>query len=150
MTKTRTGDAFMPADEYGRSMPRFSVNLLVRNVGNSVKFYGDVVGANVRYADNDFAALQLHGWDFMLHADHTYDHHPLYSRLSATGQRGDGAELRFLGVDPDAIEQRARAEGATILQAARDYPHGWREVMVVDPDGYIWALGVANSQNPQQ
>ncbi len=149
MTQTRTSDAFMPADEYGRSLPTFSVNLLVRNVANSVKFYIEVVGAQVRYADNDFAALQLQGWDFMLHADHTYDHHPLYSRLSENGRRGDGAELRILGVDPDAIEQRARLAGATILQPTRDFPHGWRDVMVVDPDGYIWALGVAIPQNPQ-
>jgi uncharacterized glyoxalase superfamily protein PhnB len=119
------------------------VNLLVRNVENSVKFYREVIGAIVRYADDDFAAMRLKGWDFMLHADHTYDHHPLFARLSATGQRGDGAELRFLGVDPDVIEQRARLAGATILQPARDFPHGWRDVMVVDPDGYIWALGVA-------
>ena len=147
MSKTRIGDAFMPAGEYGRSMAKFSVNLLVRDVANSVKFYRDVVGADVRYADKDFAALQLKGWDFMLHADHTYDHHPLYSRLSGNGTRGDGAELRFLGVDPDAIERRAKAAGATILQPAKDFPHGWRDVMVVDPDGYIWALGTSIGQN---
>ena len=75
-------------------MPKFSVNLLVRNVENSVKFYRDVGGANVRYADSDFAALQLQGWDFMLHADHTYDRHPLFARLSGSRQRGDGAEWR--------------------------------------------------------
>jgi uncharacterized glyoxalase superfamily protein PhnB len=143
MTKTRTGDAFVPAEEYGRALPKFSVNLLVRNVENSVNFYRYIVGAKVRYADGDFAALELSGWEFMLHADHTYDHHPLYSRLSGSGLRGDGAELRFLGVDPDAIEERARSTGATILQPARDFPHGWRDVMVVDPDGYIWALGKA-------
>jgi len=143
MTKKRTGEAFMPGDVYGRSLPKFSVNLLVRNVENSVKFYRDVVGVKVRYADNDFAALELEGWDFMLHADHAYDHHPVYSRLRDSGLRGDGAELRFLGVDPDAIEERARRAGATIVQPARDFPHGWRDVMVADPDGYVWALGVA-------
>ena len=150
MTTTRNGDAFMPAEEYGRAMPKFSVNLLVRNVEKSVQFYRDVVGADVRYADYDFAALQLKGWDFMLHADHTYDQHPLFARLSGTGQRGDGAELRFLGVDPDAIEQRARAAGATVIQAAKDFPHGWRDVIVSDPDGYIWALGVALPAGPGQ
>jgi uncharacterized glyoxalase superfamily protein PhnB len=143
MTKTRTGDAFMPADEYGRGLPKFSVNLLVRNVETSVKFYRDVVGAKVRYSDGDFAALELLGWEFMLHANHTYDHHPLSARLSGSGLRGDGVELRILGVDPDAIEERAQSLGATILQPARDFPHGWRDVMVVDPDGYVWALGKA-------
>ena len=28
MTKQRTSDPWMPADEYGRSLPRFTVNLL--------------------------------------------------------------------------------------------------------------------------
>ena len=79
----------------------------------------------------------------MLHADHTYDHHPLFERLKVVGARGTGAELRVMGIDPDAAEKRAKAAGATIIQAAMDFPHGWRDVMLEDPDGYIWAVGVA-------
>jgi len=143
MTKKRTGEAWMPAGEYGRSLPKFSVNLLVRDVQASVPFYRDVLGASVRYADTDFAALNLQGLDFMLHADHAYDHHPLHARLSATGPRGTGAELRVMGIDPDAAQRRAEAAGARIIQPAMDFPHGWRDVMLEDPDGYIWAVGVA-------
>jgi uncharacterized glyoxalase superfamily protein PhnB len=143
MTQKRTGPGWRPADDYGRSLPRFTVNLLVRDVKRSVPFYRDVLGATVQYADEDFAALQIAGTDFMLHADHAYDHHPLHTRLGAPGPRGTGAEIRVMGVDPDAIEKRARAAGATILQTAADFPHGWRDVMLEDPDGYIWAVGVA-------
>jgi uncharacterized glyoxalase superfamily protein PhnB len=140
--KTRTGEAFPPADEYGRGMRTFSVNLLVRDVSASVQFYERVLGAAVRYADDDFAVLRLLDFEWMLHADHTYDHHPIFSRLQSPGLRGTGAEMRVLGVDPDALEQRARATGATIIQSTRDYPHGWRDVMLADPDGYVWAVGV--------
>jgi uncharacterized glyoxalase superfamily protein PhnB len=132
----------MPAGDYGRAMPKFSVNLLVQSVERSLPFYRDILGATVRYADGDFAALALLGIDFMLHADHTYDHHPLYQRLQRGGPRGTGAELRVLGIDPDALEARARAAGAAILQSAQDFPHGWRDLMLVDPDGYIWAVGL--------
>lgn len=142
MTKTRMEEPWMPADEYGRSLPRFTVNLLVRDVARSVPFYRDVLGAAVRHADGDFAALNLAGLDFMLHADHTYDQHPSYARLAEAGLRGTGAELRMLGVDPDGVEARARTNGATILQPAKNFPHGWRDVMVTDPDGYVWAVGV--------
>lgn len=142
MTKTRTGDAFIPADEYGRGLPKFSANLLVRNVSHSLPFYRDVLGAKVRYADDDFAALSLLGLDFMLHADHAYDHHPLYAPLQAAREHGVGAELRFLGIDPDKLEERAQNAGATIVQPAKDFPHGWREVTVLDPDGYIWTVGL--------
>jgi uncharacterized glyoxalase superfamily protein PhnB len=142
MTMKRTGDAWMPADEYGRGLPKFSVNLLVRDLTKSLRFYEDVLGATVRYGDADFAAMTLHGVEFMLHSDHTYDHHPLFARLQRDGKRGDGAELRVMGIDPDELQKRAEAAGATILQPVADFPHGWRDVIVEDPDGYIWAVGV--------
>jgi len=148
MTKTRIGDPWMPAGEYGRAMQPLSLNLLVRNVPRSLAFYRDVLGATVRYSDGDFAALTLQGVDFMLHADHTYAHHPLFERLQAPGPRGTGAEIRVLGIDPDAAYARAVAAGATIIQEARDYQHGWRDTMLADPDGYIWAVGVTLPANP--
>jgi uncharacterized glyoxalase superfamily protein PhnB len=142
MTMTRTGDTWMPADEYGRALPTFSVNLLVRDLARSLSFYEHVLGASVRYSDGDFAAMMLNGVEFMLHADHTYDHHPLYLRLQVGGKRGTGAELRVMGIDPDALQKRAETAGAVILQPVADLPHGWRDVILEDPDGYIWAVGV--------
>ena len=120
MSMKRSGAAWMPADEYGRSLPKFSVNLLVRDVQTSLPFYRDVLGAKVHYADEDFAALNLAGAEFMLHADHSYDHHPLHKYVGevAAGRRGLGAELRVMGVDPDAAEARAKAAGALIVQPA--------------------------------
>jgi len=132
----------MPADDYGRSLPKFTVNLLVREVARSLPFYRDVLGATVRYADEDFAALELRGTEFMLHADHAYDAHPLYARLGQPGPRGSGVELRAMGIDPDQAERRAREAGARVLQPAQDFPHGWRDAMLEDPDGYVWAVGV--------
>jgi uncharacterized glyoxalase superfamily protein PhnB len=143
MTMRRTGDAWMPADEYGRALPKFSVNLLVRDLSRSLFFYEQVLGATVRYGDADFAAMVLNGVEFMLHADHTYDHHPLYTRLQGAGKRGTGAELRVMGIDPDAVQKRAEAAGAIILQPVADFPHGWRDVILEDPDGYIWAVGMS-------
>jgi predicted enzyme related to lactoylglutathione lyase len=142
MTMTRTGAGWIPADEYGRGLPAFTVNLLVKDVARSLPFYRDVLGVTVRHVDADFAALNLQGTDFMLHADHTYDHHPLYARVRDVAVRGTGAEIRVMGIDPDAAEARAKKFGATVVQEARDFPHGWRDVMLADPDGYVWAVGV--------
>jgi uncharacterized glyoxalase superfamily protein PhnB len=143
MTKTRTGDPFMSAHEYGRNLPKFSINLLVRHIENSLNFYRDVLGATVRYSDGDFAALSLPGLEFMLHADHAYDNHPLHPLLESAHERGVGAELRFLGLDPDQVAERANRACSTILQPPKDFPHGWRELTLRDPDGYIWTVGVA-------
>jgi len=142
MTMKRTGPGWMPADAYGRALPKFSVNLLVRNVERSLPFYRDVLQAVVHYADQDFAALELQSTQFMLHADHAYDQHPYFERLRAPGLRGTGAELRVMGIDPDQAEERARTSGMKVIQPAKDFPHGWRDVMLEDPDGYLWAVGV--------
>jgi catechol 2,3-dioxygenase-like lactoylglutathione lyase family enzyme len=142
VTMKRAGSSWMPAEEYGKSLPKFSVNLLVRDLAQSLSFYRDVLGVKVHYSDPDFAALQLSGFEFMLHCDHTYDHHPLFARLQMPGVRGIGAELRILGIDPHAVDTRARAAKATILQPPTDHPHGWRDIMVADPDGYTWAVGL--------
>ena len=142
MAKKRIGEPWMTAGEYGRALPAFTVNLLVSDIARSVAFYREVFGVEERYSDPDFAALKIGDLEFMLHADHTYDGHPWYPRLRAVKERGLGAELRLLGVDPDDVESRARKAGAVILQPATDKSHGWRDVMVQDPDGYVWALGV--------
>jgi len=134
----------MPAEEYGRTLPAFTVNLLSADLARSANFYREVLGARIVYRDADFLALELNGQAFMVHADHAYDHHPWSARLEKEcGGRGLGAELRMMGMDPDAVEARARAQGAAVLQPAEDKPHGWRDTIVSDPDGYAWAVGQA-------
>jgi catechol 2,3-dioxygenase-like lactoylglutathione lyase family enzyme len=143
MTMKRTGESWKTADEYGRTLPYFTVNLLVRDLQRSVAFYREVLGALVTYSDPDFAALKLKNLEFMLHADHAYDHHAWFPDLVRGERRGLGAELRLFQTDPDLIESRARTFGASILQPSQDMPHGWRDVIIADPDGYTWAIGMA-------
>ncbi len=143
MAKRRVGDPWMQNSVYGRSLPIFTVNLIVADVARSVGFYREVFGAEERYSDPDFAAMRLGQLDFMLHADHTYDDHPWYKRLLEERRRGLGAELRLFGVAPDDLEVSARKADAVVLKPATDTGHGWREVWVEDPDGYVWAAGAA-------
>ena len=141
MTKKRQGDPWMPAADYGRGMQPFSINLIVREIERSVEFYTSVLEATVHYSDPDFAAIRVLGQELMLHADHTYDGHPWHQRLGADEHRGLGVEIRLLGMDPDAVEARAKQAEAKIVVPLADKGHGWREVVVEDPDGYLWAVG---------
>ena len=49
-------EQWMSADEYGRQMPDFTVNLLVRDIVRSIAFYREVLGAAVQHSDPDFAS----------------------------------------------------------------------------------------------
>ena len=140
--KRRAAEPWIPADRYGRMLPAFMANLIVKEVVRAVAFYQDVLGGVIHYVDPDFAAVKVGGAELMLHADHTYDKHPWHARLIGGERRGLGAELRLFGVDPDAVEARARRAGAPIVQPTTAKGHGWREVMVEDPDGYVWVVGV--------
>ena len=132
---------FMASDAYSRTLPAFTVNLIVRDIERAAAFYRDVFGAAVRYADPDFAAMGIAGVECMLHADHTYEGHQWHGALTGGAQRGIGAELRLIVADPDDVERRAIAAGAKIIQPLTSKAHGLREVHVQDPDGYVWAAG---------
>jgi len=134
--KLRVGEPWMTGAEYGRSLTGFGVNLLVRAIAPAVEFHRVVLGATVVYQDPDFAVLRHGEAEMMLHADHTYDLHPMRARLD--GPRGGGVELRLHHADPDAAEAAARAGGHAIMAPATDKRHGLREAYIVDLDGYIW------------
>jgi uncharacterized glyoxalase superfamily protein PhnB len=133
---------WMPGFRYGALLPPLSLNLLVRDTERAAGFYRDVLEAEVHYQDVDFAAVRVGPVEVMLHADHTHDDHPWHAALQSGVTRGLGAQLRLLGVDPDAAEARARAAGAEVVAPPTDKGHGWREALIRDPDGYEWAVGV--------
>lgn len=133
----------MSAPDYGRSLrPGLGVNLLVRDVAGSVRFAAEALGATATYADKDFAVLRLVGAEWMVHADHTYLDNPLSGIVAGAEARGAGIELRLYGVDPDEAEQRARDGGWTVLSGAIDKPHGLREAILIDDEGYVWIPSV--------
>jgi uncharacterized glyoxalase superfamily protein PhnB len=43
--------------------------------------------------------------------------------------------------DPDALLDRARAAGATIVMELTDQPYGSREFAAEDPEGNVWSFG---------
>jgi len=140
--KLRTGDPWMPAPAYGRSLGGLTLNLLVRNIAAALPFHREVLGAEVVYSDPDFAVLRYGEVEWMLHADHTYLDHPLHPSLAEDGPRGVGVELRLHGRDPDVAEAAARRLGCTVLAGSTDKPHGLREAYLSDTDGYLWVPDV--------
>jgi catechol 2,3-dioxygenase-like lactoylglutathione lyase family enzyme len=143
--KKRSPDKTPPvsAEDYGRALRGIGFNLLVRDVPRAVAFATGVLGATSFYDDEDFAAMRLNGGEFMFHADHAYGDHPLSGLVAGIEGRGAGVELRLYGCDPDMAEARAREKGFTVLAGTIDKPHGLRECVILDEEGYAWVPSVA-------
>ncbi len=145
MTSDSTSaDLFSDAAAFGRSLgPGIGLNLLVSNTSRHRDFAVAVLGAKVLHHSDDFSVFSLSGSIWMIHADDTYKTNVLYGVATQAQGRGAGAELRAYGVDPDQAETAARAGGWTVLAGAQDKPHGLREAVILDDDGYAWVPGVA-------
>ncbi len=143
--KKRPPDKTPPVspDHYGRSLRGLGFNLIVSDVPRAVRFAVEVLGATSFYDDEDFAAMKLNGGDFMFHADHTYRDNSLSGLVAGLEGRGAGVELRVYGCDPDDAERRARDGGWTVLAGSMDKPHGLRECVILDDEGFAWVPSMA-------
>ncbi len=142
MVLEHSNEPWMTAPDFGRSLPRgVGVNLLVRDMEAEILFCRDCLGAMILHSDKDFAAIELCGSVFMLHADQSYANHPLSGIVAGSETRGAGVEIRVYGLDPDKTEARAVARGDHVLAGSLDKPHGLRECFIVDPEGYVWVPG---------
>jgi uncharacterized glyoxalase superfamily protein PhnB len=131
--------AFPPsAPDYGRSLSGLGFNLIVGDLEKALRFATQVLEAETYFRTDVFAAMKLQGADFMFHMPQSYRGNELYGTLTSDAPRGVGIELRCYGVDPDAAEARARTAGFTVLAGSLDKPHGLRECMILDDDGFVW------------
>lgn len=134
------------AGDFGRSLTGIGLNLVVRDVEASARFLAEVFGMGVHRLSKDFAILTYGGDVMQLHSDGTFGGHPLLGLLPKAGARGAGAELRLYETDPDEAALLAEAAGGHVLQAPADKPHGLRECVILDPDGYAWVPSRALQQ----
>ena len=128
----------MSGADYGRSLTGMGFNLIVNDIENAIRFAKHVLGAEVFFRTDVFAAMKLSGHNFMFHIPASYRGNELYGTLASDAPRGVGVELRCYHVDPDAAEARAREAGYAILAGSIDKPHGLRECMILDDDGFVW------------
>jgi len=130
------------ADEYGGRAEVYR-EFAGEEVAKALPFYR-CVGCNGAVCGWGFCGAAIAGTDFMFACRSCVCRHPLYERLRECGARD------WRGDSRDGIDRmRRRTErriGATIVQEARDFPHGWRDVMLADADGYGLGTGRGDSK----
>jgi predicted enzyme related to lactoylglutathione lyase len=125
-------------EEFGASLRGVGLNLVVRDVARTCGFLGAVFDMECHRKSEDFAIGFYGSHVFQIHSDATYHANALLGLLPEAGPRGAGIELRLYDSDPDVAASRAEAAGGTVLADPVDKPHGLREAVILDPDGYAW------------
>ncbi|MBX3568549.1 MAG: VOC family protein [Rhizobiaceae bacterium] len=65
-----------------------------------------------------------------------------YGRMVGDPTKGKGGQSVYIATqDIDALHDRARAAGATILEAPIDRDYGSRDFICADPEGNVWSFG---------
>jgi uncharacterized glyoxalase superfamily protein PhnB len=127
---------------YRRALTGIGFNLLGDDMFQIFDFLRQVLTIAPVYDDTDFAILRHDGIEFMLHSDASYHRNPFVGLLEQGAMRGNAAELRLYGVDPDTAASQAQSLGHYILQEAGDKPHGLREAYILDDNGHIWVPSI--------
>jgi hypothetical protein len=91
--------------------------------------------------------MNLAGSSDMYHPKPTYRGNALYGTLTDDAPRGVGVELRVYEIDPDEAEARARAMDFTVLAGSIDKPHGLRECVILDDEGFAWVISCRLKDN---
>jgi PhnB protein len=114
--------------------------LSVRHGAQAVAFYKSAFGATelfkIEAPDGAVVArLSVQGGEFWV-SDESPDH-----KNFSPESLGGGTVRMLLSVpDPDAMQARALAAGATRINPVEEM-HGWRIGRVVDPFGHHWEIG---------
>jgi uncharacterized glyoxalase superfamily protein PhnB len=107
------------------------------------KAFGFAIEAN--YADNGVvghAELSLGGSIIML----SEARDDAYGAMVGAAVVPGGKSTYIAIDDIDALHARAKAAGATILEAPTDRDHGSRDFICADPQGNVWSFGTYRPQ----
>ncbi|MBK7878553.1 MAG: hypothetical protein IPJ77_23090 [Planctomycetes bacterium] len=127
----------------GARRPGPELRLQVRVLDDALRFAREVLGAEVELAEPGRAIVRRSGAEWTLIADAACANTVMRELAGLVVRRGAGIELVVRGLDPDALEQRARQTGHGVLTASQVAADGVREARVVDRDGYVWLARAA-------
>jgi uncharacterized glyoxalase superfamily protein PhnB len=126
-----------PTNEAPRIYPTFRYNNAARMIDWLCTAFGFAVQA--RYGDgDDVHHAQLSFGSSMIMLGSVRD--DAYGKR--VGGPAAGGKSTYVAVeDADALCERAKAAGATILEGPVDRDYGSRDFVCADPEGNIWSFG---------
>lgn len=127
--------------ETGAAATIFAPVLFLRNVAGGIQFYQRAFEAvALRTWPNDDGSLHVAELQIGDALFHLHEETPHKQRLSPHTLNGTPVELGLFVTDPDAVQRRAIAAGATETSPVQDYDYGLRQGSFTDPFGHQWTV----------
>lgn len=118
----------------------FAVCLLVENFENSIKFYSEVLGLEIREQNSKFADFNINGTSLAV-----------FEKSEATAMLpkkymnlGGGCVLAFEVWDVNNTCEVLKDKGVTIIEGPKVTPWGQEVAYFLDPEKNIWEISAKN------
>jgi len=113
--------------------------LIVKNIDRSAKFYTDLGFTVVKSVPDVAITVGLQNfWVELLSAERVVtDAYKLHSNVSS---KGVGSYLQINVTNVDTFYDQITQKDIRALSSPKDYPWGYREFTIQDPDGYILCM----------
>jgi catechol 2,3-dioxygenase-like lactoylglutathione lyase family enzyme len=116
-----------------------AVILFAEDLARSKAFYGNVLGMELEFEDDESVGFKIKGVAFIvLQVDRARVQ--LQGEPTATPRAGATAFLTTFTDDVDALHADLVGRGIDFFQNPTDQPWGMRTAYFKDPDGHIWEI----------
>ena len=113
--------------------------LLVKDIERSAKFYADLGFTIVKKVPDVAITVGLQNfWVELLSIDKVVTEE--YKLRSNPSSKGVGSYLQINVTDVDKFYDQITQKEIRALSSPKDYPWGYREFTIQDPDGYILCM----------
>ena len=127
------------ASEAPRIYPTFRYRDAARMIDWLVEAFGFTVHARHANGDGSIAHAELVLGSSMIMLG-SVRHDDYGAMVGGPGENG-GKAVYVAVEDTDAVYEKAKARGATILEKPVDRDYGSREFICRDPEGNVWSFG---------
>jgi catechol 2,3-dioxygenase-like lactoylglutathione lyase family enzyme len=116
-----------------------AIILFAEDLARSRAFYGNVLGMEVEFEDDESVGFKIKGMAFIvLQVDRARVQ--LQGEPTATPRAGATAFLTTFTDDVDALHADLVGRGIDFFQNPADQPWGMRTAYFKDPDGHVWEI----------
>jgi PhnB protein len=121
--------------------PIFAPQLYIPNGVTTIDFYLNGLGAvELRRWSNDDGSIHVSELSIDGAIFHLHEQKPSASQFDPITVKGSTTMIGLFVEDVDLVMSNARAAGAVITNAAKDYDYGYRQGEFKDPFGHYWLI----------